>query len=70
MTDMEMNILSRLAMLKLSGNVNGRFAKAEKSLKDDAFLVAQAIRTGDRSNGIAKSLLERAAYELGEPVGA
>jgi len=65
MTDMEMNILSRLAMLKISGNVNGRFSEAQKLLKGNALNVAKAIRDDDRKNKIAKSLLEWAECELG-----
>ena len=67
MTDMEMNILSRLAMLKTSGNVNGRFTEAQSRLKKNsrAWKAAEAIRNGDKENKIALSLLEWAEYELG-----
>lgn len=62
---MEMNILSRLAMLKISDNVRKRFSKAQKLLKGNALNVAKAIRDDDRKNKIAKSLLEWAECELG-----
>lgn len=64
MNEMEMNILSRLALLKVSRNVNGRFNKAKQKLEGDALLVAQAIEDNDRTNRIAKSLLEWAESEL------
>lgn len=64
-TDMEINILSRLAMLKISGNVGVRFSEAEKLLEDYASIVAKAIRKDCRKNKIAKSLLEWAECELG-----
>ena len=65
MTNLEMSVLTRLALLKASDNVNGRFAKAEQQLSGKALRVAKAIRKGDRDNPISKSLLEWADHELG-----
>ena len=67
MTDKEMNILSRLALLKVAGNVNGRFSSAQDRLKpkkSKAWQAAEAIRNGNMENPIARSLIEWAAYEL------
>lgn len=66
MTDMEMNILSRLAMLKIANNVGKRFSEAENLLSGESLIIAEAIRNNDRENNpAAKSLLEWAESEQG-----
>jgi len=66
MSEKEINILSRLAMLKASDNVGERFSKATAMLSGKAKEIAIAIKNNNRNSPISKSLLEWAEYEIGK----
>lgn len=68
MTDHEMNTMSRLAMLKIAGNI-ARFDKVtaeSKNLSARCRVNILEMRHNKRSNPIVCSLLEWAESELGK----
>jgi hypothetical protein len=65
MSEYEITVLSRLAMLKSSNNTGKYFKQVAKTLKGKAKKLAYLIMYNNRKNEIVRSLLEWSDNELG-----
>ena len=65
MSDRDMNLLSRLAILAGYGNIGSRFKKCKSKVSGKYMYIADAIEIGDKSVDAARSLIEWGHKEAG-----